>query len=82
MTSLRFALTSPKLQAWYSTDTFTVLVVAPTETRLQCIAAEVIKVTRQPSPAYLFTTENRIQSNQDSARMEGTHVLSSHAVSI
>jgi hypothetical protein len=51
---------SPKLQARYATDTFIVLVVAPTETRLKRIAEEVIKITKQPSTAYLFTTADKI----------------------
>jgi hypothetical protein len=51
---------SPKLQARYGTNTFSVLVVAPTEPRLQRIATEIVKVTRQPSPAYLFITADRI----------------------
>jgi hypothetical protein len=51
---------SPKLQARYATETFTVLVVAPTEIRLKRIAEEVIKITKQPSPAYLFTTADKI----------------------
>ena len=51
---------SPKLLARYATDTFIVLVVAPTEIRLKRIAEEVIKIVRQPSPAYLFTTADKI----------------------
>jgi hypothetical protein len=51
---------SPKLQARYATDTFAVLVVAPTEIRLKRISEEVIKITKQPSPAYLFTTVDKI----------------------
>jgi Replication-relaxation len=51
---------SPKLQARYATDTFTVLVVAPTELRLKRIAEEVVKATKQPSPMYLFTTQDKI----------------------
>ena len=52
---------SPKLTARYATDSFTVLVVAPAPNRLQRIAEEVIKVTRQPSPAYRFVTQDRIE---------------------
>jgi len=52
---------SPKLQARYTTDSFTVLVVAPTPPRMQRIAEEVLKVARQESAAYLFTTEDRIE---------------------
>jgi hypothetical protein len=52
---------SPKLQARYATDSFTMLVVAPTPPRMQRIAEEVVKVTRQPNAAYLFTTEDRIE---------------------
>ncbi len=60
---------SPKLQARYTTDSFTVLVVAPALNRLQRIAEEVMKVTRQPSRAYLFTT--RIGSSRPrSGRVE------------
>jgi hypothetical protein len=51
---------SSKLTARYATDSFTVLIVAPTETRMKRIAEEIVKVTRRPSPAYLFTTEDRI----------------------
>jgi hypothetical protein len=51
---------SPKLQARYATDSFTVLVVAPTPPRMQRIAEEVMKVIHLPSAAYLFTTEDRI----------------------
>ena len=51
---------SPKLIARYAIETFTVLVVAPTEIRLKRIAEEVIKITKQPSPAYLFTTVDKI----------------------
>jgi hypothetical protein len=52
---------SPKLQARYQTDAFTVLVVAPAPKRLQRIAEEVIKVTRQQSTTYRFITEDRIE---------------------
>lgn len=51
---------SAKLQARYATDQFTVLIVAPAEPRLKRIAEEVIKITRQPGPGYLFTTEDKI----------------------
>lgn len=51
---------NPKLQARYATDDFTVLVIAPSETRLKRIAEEVIKITKQPGTAYLFTTADKI----------------------
>lgn len=51
---------SPKLQARYGVDTFTVLVVAPTEVRLRRIADEVVRVTRQPTSSYLFLTADRV----------------------
>jgi Replication-relaxation len=51
---------SPKLTARYTTDSFTVLVVAPSEVRLRRIAAEVLKATRQASTGYLFLTEDRV----------------------
>jgi hypothetical protein len=51
---------SPKLVARYDTDSFTVLIVAPTEVRLRRIADEVLKVTRQPTSSYLFLTEDRV----------------------
>jgi len=52
---------SPKLAARYQIDSFTVLVVAPAANRLQRIAEEVMKVIRQPSPAYRFITQDRIE---------------------
>ncbi len=52
---------SSKLATRYQTDSFTVLVVAPAPNRLQRIAEEVMKVTRQPSPDYRFITEDRIE---------------------
>jgi hypothetical protein len=52
---------SPKLAARYQTDTFTVLVVAPGQNRLQRIAEEVIKVTRQPGADYRFVTQDRVE---------------------
>lgn len=51
---------SAQLQARYRTDGFTVLIVAPTEPRLQRIAGEIVKVTRHTSPSYLFATQDRI----------------------
>lgn len=51
---------SAKLQARYATDQFTVLIIAPAEPRLKRIAEEAIKITRQPGPGYLFTTEDKI----------------------
>jgi hypothetical protein len=51
---------SSKLTARYATDAFTVLIAAPTEIRMKRIAEEIVKVTRRPSSAYLFTTEDRI----------------------
>ena len=50
----------PKLRARYQTDTFTVLVVAPSEPRLRRIVTEVVKVTRQATSGYLFLTEDRL----------------------
>ena len=51
---------SPKLQARYGMDTFTVLVVAPTEVRFRRIADEVLRVTHQPTSSYLFLTADRV----------------------
>ena len=51
---------SSKLTARYATDSFTVLIVAPAEARMKRIAEEIVKITHRPSPAYLFTTEDRI----------------------
>jgi hypothetical protein len=51
---------SPKLQARYGTHSFTVLIVAPAENRMERIAEEVVKVTRQPGPGYLLTTDDRV----------------------
>lgn len=51
---------SPKLMARYATDAFTVLVVAPTEPRLLRIVEEVLKVTRQPTPMYLYLLEEKV----------------------
>jgi hypothetical protein len=53
---------SPKLQARYGVDTFTVLVVAPTEVRLRRIADEVLRVNRQPTNTYLLLTADRVHS--------------------
>lgn len=51
---------SAKLKARYATDAFTLLIVAPTETRMKRIAEVVVKITERPSPAYLFTTEDHV----------------------
>jgi hypothetical protein len=70
---------SAKLRARYATDAFTVLIVAPTETRMKRIAEEIIKITEHPSPAYLFTTEDRVHPTRirpgwkELASVEWTH---------
>jgi hypothetical protein len=48
------------LRERYQVENFTVLVVAPTPKRMQRIAEEVVKQTRQPTATYLFTTIEKI----------------------
>jgi len=51
---------SAQLRARYDTDTFKVLIVAPTTTRLARIAGEVATVNRGATPDYLFTQASMI----------------------
>jgi len=51
---------SPKLAARYATETFTVLIVAPTEQRLLRIAETMLRVAHPSRAAYLFLLEDRV----------------------
>jgi hypothetical protein len=51
---------SPLLEARYQAAQFQVLIVAPTQVRLTRIAEEVVRVTRQVSPDYLFLRAEHI----------------------